>query len=209
MFSCFLLFDLVVWIGCRSRVGRHRYCQILCYYSYDFLFGGCFVWILGPGHNLFLIVFGFWCLMYSKFEHLDSWCWMFLIWIRHSGSGFLFYLQTNRWGFWLNCVWLVGVVWFQFCWFYWFVFNFAAMQSQLVCNGCRSLLLYPRGATNVCCALCNTITSVPPPGKLINVCVTGILRLENLQVIFRCVAGLCYLLVWANYSIWNKWGRLG
>ncbi|TKY60188.1 LSD1 protein [Spatholobus suberectus] len=44
------------------------------------------------------------------------------------------------------------------------VFNFAAMQSQLVCNGCRSLLLYPRGATNVCCALCNTITSVPPPG---------------------------------------------
>ncbi|CAJ1938256.1 unnamed protein product [Sphenostylis stenocarpa] len=38
------------------------------------------------------------------------------------------------------------------------------MQSQLVCNGCRSLLLYPRGATNVCCALCNTITSVPPPG---------------------------------------------
>ncbi|XP_061365710.1 protein LSD1 [Gastrolobium bilobum] len=38
------------------------------------------------------------------------------------------------------------------------------MQSQLVCNGCRSILLYPRGATNVCCALCNTITSVPPPG---------------------------------------------
>ncbi|KAK7247337.1 hypothetical protein RIF29_42218 [Crotalaria pallida] len=39
-----------------------------------------------------------------------------------------------------------------------------AMQNQLVCNGCRSVLLYPRGATNVCCALCNTITSVPPPG---------------------------------------------
>uniref|UniRef100_A0A2P2JQQ3 Protein LSD1 isoform X2 n=2 Tax=Rhizophora mucronata TaxID=61149 RepID=A0A2P2JQQ3_RHIMU len=36
------------------------------------------------------------------------------------------------------------------------------MQSQLVCNGCRSLLLYPRGASNVCCALCNTITPVPP-----------------------------------------------
>lgn len=40
----------------------------------------------------------------------------------------------------------------------------AAMQSQLVCNGCRNTLLYPRGATNVCCALCNTITAVPPPG---------------------------------------------
>ncbi|XP_023003953.1 vacuolar protein sorting-associated protein 2 homolog 2-like [Cucurbita maxima] len=40
----------------------------------------------------------------------------------------------------------------------------AAMQSQLVCSGCRSILLYPGGATNVCCALCNTVTSVPPPG---------------------------------------------
>ncbi|XP_031500045.1 protein LOL3 [Nymphaea colorata] len=38
------------------------------------------------------------------------------------------------------------------------------MQSQLVCSGCRTLLLYPRGATNVRCAMCNTITSVPPPG---------------------------------------------
>ncbi|KAJ0017572.1 hypothetical protein Pint_11400 [Pistacia integerrima] len=37
------------------------------------------------------------------------------------------------------------------------------MQSQVVCNGCRSVLLYPRGASNVCCALCNTITSVPLP----------------------------------------------
>nr|XP_043628678.1 protein LSD1 isoform X2 [Erigeron canadensis] len=38
------------------------------------------------------------------------------------------------------------------------------MQSQIVCSGCRSILLYPRGASNVCCALCNTLTSVPPPG---------------------------------------------
>ncbi|PPS00625.1 hypothetical protein GOBAR_AA20037 [Gossypium barbadense] len=38
------------------------------------------------------------------------------------------------------------------------------MQSQIVCSGCRSNLLYPRGATNVCCALCNTITQVPLPG---------------------------------------------
>ncbi|KAK7411730.1 hypothetical protein VNO78_03167 [Psophocarpus tetragonolobus] len=38
------------------------------------------------------------------------------------------------------------------------------MRSQLVCNGCRNILVYPRGATNVCCALCNTITSVPPSG---------------------------------------------
>ncbi|CAN1226127.1 Protein LOL2 [Linum grandiflorum] len=38
------------------------------------------------------------------------------------------------------------------------------MQSQLVCSGCRSVLLYPRGASNVCCALCNTLTAVPAPG---------------------------------------------
>ncbi|XP_012459193.2 uncharacterized protein LOC105779805 isoform X2 [Gossypium raimondii] len=37
------------------------------------------------------------------------------------------------------------------------------MQSQLICSGCRSILLYPRGATSVCCALCNTIT--PPEIK--------------------------------------------
>ncbi|KAF8042288.1 hypothetical protein BT93_A0801 [Corymbia citriodora subsp. variegata] len=39
------------------------------------------------------------------------------------------------------------------------------MQSQLVCIGCRSILLYPRGSSNVCCALCSTINSVPPPGN--------------------------------------------
>ncbi|KAJ3674485.1 hypothetical protein LUZ60_005101 [Juncus effusus] len=38
------------------------------------------------------------------------------------------------------------------------------MQSQIVCNGCRSLLLFTRGATSVCCAVCNSITPVPPPG---------------------------------------------
>ncbi|XVE91051.1 hypothetical protein DITRI_Ditri20bG0125100 [Diplodiscus trichospermus] len=38
------------------------------------------------------------------------------------------------------------------------------MQSQLVCSGCRSILLYPRGATNVSCAICSAITQVPPPG---------------------------------------------
>nr|KAJ0193375.1 hypothetical protein LSAT_V11C800416730 [Lactuca sativa] len=38
------------------------------------------------------------------------------------------------------------------------------MQSQIVCSGCRSILLYPRGASNVCCALCNAVTSSPPPG---------------------------------------------
>ncbi|CAA2950190.1 Hypothetical predicted protein [Olea europaea subsp. europaea] len=38
------------------------------------------------------------------------------------------------------------------------------MQTQVVCGGCRTVLLYPRGATNVCCALCNAVTAVPPPG---------------------------------------------
>ncbi|KAG6430920.1 hypothetical protein SASPL_108994 [Salvia splendens] len=39
------------------------------------------------------------------------------------------------------------------------------MQSQVVCSGCRSLLMYPSGATNVCCALCNSVTTIPPQGK--------------------------------------------
>ncbi|CAL9049201.1 unnamed protein product [Musa banksii] len=37
-------------------------------------------------------------------------------------------------------------------------------QSQLVCSGCRNLLLYPLGATSVCCAVCSAVTAVPPPG---------------------------------------------
>ncbi|XP_019422919.1 PREDICTED: protein LOL1-like isoform X2 [Lupinus angustifolius] len=37
-------------------------------------------------------------------------------------------------------------------------------QSQLVCSGCRNLLLYPVGATSVCCAVCNAVTAVPHPG---------------------------------------------
>jgi len=41
----------------------------------------------------------------------------------------------------------------------------AGGQSQLVCSGCRNLLLYPAGATSVCCAVCNAVTAVPPPGN--------------------------------------------
>lgn len=37
------------------------------------------------------------------------------------------------------------------------------MQSQIVCHGCRTLLLYPRGAPSVCCAVCHTVTNVPLP----------------------------------------------
>ncbi|CAD6343850.1 unnamed protein product [Miscanthus lutarioriparius] len=38
------------------------------------------------------------------------------------------------------------------------------MQSQIVCHACRTVLLYPRGASSVCCAVCQAITTVPPPG---------------------------------------------
>eukprot|EP00878_Enallax_costatus_P030419 GHUV01033118.1.p1 GENE.GHUV01033118.1~~GHUV01033118.1.p1 ORF type:complete len:112 (-),score=8.82 GHUV01033118.1:203-538(-) len=44
-----------------------------------------------------------------------------------------------------------------------FVFNRAAEnpdQSQIVCNGCRVLLSYPRGAQSVQCSLCRTVTQV-------------------------------------------------
>ncbi|KAL8508253.1 hypothetical protein ACS0TY_018731 [Phlomoides rotata] len=38
------------------------------------------------------------------------------------------------------------------------------MQNQLVCSRCRTMLLYPSGASNVCCAICNMVTSVQPAG---------------------------------------------
>ncbi|KAF0929051.1 hypothetical protein E2562_015166, partial [Oryza meyeriana var. granulata] len=37
-------------------------------------------------------------------------------------------------------------------------------QSQLVCSGCCNLLMYPAGATSVCCAVCSTVTAVPASG---------------------------------------------
>ncbi|KAG0475491.1 hypothetical protein HPP92_015177 [Vanilla planifolia] len=44
------------------------------------------------------------------------------------------------------------------------------MQNQLVCSGCRTILLYPRGATSVCCAICNIVTAVPSPDMAQIVC---------------------------------------
>eukprot|EP00271_Cylindrocystis_brebissonii_P015811 TRINITY_DN38841_c0_g1_i1.p1 TRINITY_DN38841_c0_g1~~TRINITY_DN38841_c0_g1_i1.p1 ORF type:complete len:164 (+),score=15.27 TRINITY_DN38841_c0_g1_i1:403-894(+) len=38
-------------------------------------------------------------------------------------------------------------------------------QGQVVCAGCRVLLNHPSNATRVRCALCSTITPVPPPGR--------------------------------------------
>ncbi|PWA35396.1 Zinc finger, LSD1-type [Artemisia annua] len=47
------------------------------------------------------------------------------------------------------------------------------MQSQIVCSGCRSILVYPKGASNVCCVLCNAVTSAPPPGMEITQLICG------------------------------------
>ncbi|GAB4829461.1 histone demethylase SWIRM1 [Ancistrocladus abbreviatus] len=47
------------------------------------------------------------------------------------------------------------------------------MQSQLVCSGCRNILLYPRGATNVRCAFCSAVTPVQPTGLEMNQLVCG------------------------------------
>ncbi|RRT32275.1 hypothetical protein B296_00048375, partial [Ensete ventricosum] len=46
-----------------------------------------------------------------------------------------------------------------------FLVSCSGGQSQLVCSGCRNLLLYPQGAKSVCCAVCRAVTTVPPPGK--------------------------------------------
>ena len=75
------------------------------------------------------------------------------------------------------------------------LFDIAAMQSQLVCSGCRSILLYPGGATNVCCALCNAVTAVPPPGIFFVISFLLVSNLEHLHVeylsefLIKCVFG--------------------
>nr|GMD10322.1 Protein LSD1 [Ipomoea batatas] len=38
----------------------------------------------------------------------------------------------------------------------------AAMEmAQLICGGCRTLLMHPRGATSVRCSCCHTVNLVP------------------------------------------------
>eukprot|EP00899_Mesostigma_viride_P001977 jgi/Mesvir1/11780/Mv00147-RA.1 len=37
-------------------------------------------------------------------------------------------------------------------------------HSQIICSGCRTLLVYPQGANNIRCALCSNVTPVPPAG---------------------------------------------
>jgi LSD1 subclass zinc finger protein len=44
----------------------------------------------------------------------------------------------------------------------------AGMQNQIVCRGCRTVLLYPQGAPSVFCAVCQAITTVPPPGTYLS-----------------------------------------
>ncbi|KAL2622815.1 hypothetical protein R1flu_003020 [Riccia fluitans] len=37
-------------------------------------------------------------------------------------------------------------------------------QCQLICGGCRTLLVYPYGSNHVRCALCSFVTGVPAQG---------------------------------------------
>ncbi|XP_038680204.1 protein LSD1-like [Tripterygium wilfordii] len=50
------------------------------------------------------------------------------------------------------------------------------MQSQHVCGGCRSILLYPRGAANIICTRCNIVTSFAPPGMEMFQIICGVCR---------------------------------
>lgn len=90
-------------------------------------------------------------------------------------------------------------------------FGLADMQSQLVCSGCRTVLLYPSGATNVCCAICNMVTSVPPAG---NACYSSFLcllatyfHIWSHWILYR--AALTWKLTknfefWLNFKLWNQ-----
>ena len=46
-------------------------------------------------------------------------------------------------------------------------------QGQLICSGCRTLLVYPQGASNVRCALCSSVTQVPPQGTEMSQLICG------------------------------------
>nr|GMD03203.1 protein LSD1 [Ipomoea batatas] len=46
----------------------------------------------------------------------------------------------------------------------------AAMEmAQLICGGCRTLLMHPRGATSVRCSCCHTVNLVPGPNQFAHV----------------------------------------
>lgn len=76
----------------------------------------------------------------------------------------------------------------------------AGMQSQLVCSGCRNMLLYPRGAPSVRCAVCQTIT--PGPFSL-PLCQSYYLKLHSyvhlyplhLIVYFICLNFVTYVVI--------------
>lgn len=42
-------------------------------------------------------------------------------------------------------------------------------MAQLICGGCRALLMHPRGATSVRCACCHTVNLVPGPNQFAHV----------------------------------------
>ncbi|MCE3050319.1 histone demethylase SWIRM1 [Datura stramonium] len=42
-------------------------------------------------------------------------------------------------------------------------------MAQLICGGCRTLLMHPRGATSVRCACCHTVNLVPGPNQFAHV----------------------------------------
>ncbi len=46
-------------------------------------------------------------------------------------------------------------------------------QGQLVCGGCHTLLVYPQGASNVRCALCSSVTSVPTTTEMMAQLICG------------------------------------
>ncbi|KAK4348103.1 hypothetical protein RND71_034442 [Anisodus tanguticus] len=41
-------------------------------------------------------------------------------------------------------------------------------MAQLICGGCRTLLMHPRGATSVRCACCHTVNLVPGSKSQVN-----------------------------------------
>lgn len=82
----------------------------------------------------------------------------------HYHKSFFSWCSWNVWLYWINLFLRSGHEDIKLYGIYEIFAHYSGVQSQLVCSGCQKLLLYAHGATSVCCAVCNAVTNVPPPG---------------------------------------------
>lgn len=107
-----------------------------------------------------------------------------VIWVRfivlcyalllHYHKSFFSSCSWNVWLYWINLFLRSGHEDIKLYGIYEIFAHYSGVQSQLVCSGCQKLLLYAHGATSICCAVCNAVTNVPPPGMFSSILLSSI-----------------------------------